>query len=483
MPELDDLLAGIDDPADYYAHTPNHNYFFDKDEKAKDFLLKKIWPAGRNKNLYSFFDMGKRTNDDILEHIVPLSSADVGVILDKPTVFDTFMQVDKSLDKKRISNSYFLPPVQPHLEGWLLQQNHYINTLNDRQKTAVNAYTYHGDKFINGFLRGLLKDNLRELVESCVNSKSIPFKYAIYDNYDILKFTHRLYMPPKDTMMKNGKIVDTVIVEIVDHENNRNWFYERQNISFLIVGLVADLTKVIYDAPRLRKPLVVYRGVISEHNERLAFKSNDYWSTSLDPYAAVKFSDQDIGKRIQGPVYEITLSPTIPCLFIERLTHFKSNEQEVLLPPGITYTFSKPIYIKMRVEKNPYNAITFAEYIDRAMTTAVKYRVLTIAGVAREFDTHVLKLADIVREWKAEKERAKRREQRYLDKYAGPAISRENAHLPVFAQVKSLPKLAKTRHTRSSRNRALSRKEKRALKVEQVSRNSRQDIDFAEEED
>ena len=137
----------------------------------------------------------------------------------------------------------------------------------------------------------------------------------------------------------------------------------------------------------------------------------------------------------------------------------------------------------MRVEKNPYNAITFAEYIDRAMTTAVKYRVLTIAGVAREFDTHVLKLADIVREWKAEKERAKRREQRYLDKYAGPAISRENAHLPVFAQVKSLPKLAKTRRTRSSRNRALSRKEKRALKVEQVSRNSRQDIDFAEEED
>ena len=210
MPELDDLLAGIDDPADYYAHTPNHNYFFDKDEKAKDFLLKKIWPAGRNKNLYSFFDMGKRTNDDILEHVVPLSSADVGVILDKPTVFDTFMQVDKSLDKKRISNSYFLPPVQPHLEGWLLQQNHYINTLNDRQKTAVNAYTYHGDKFINGFLRGLLKDNLRELVESCVNSKSIPFKYAIYDNYDILKFTHRLYMPPKDTMMKNDCKVKNV---------------------------------------------------------------------------------------------------------------------------------------------------------------------------------------------------------------------------------------------------------------------------------
>jgi hypothetical protein len=478
MPELDDLLTGIDDPADYYTHTPNHNYFSGKDDKAKDFLLKKIWPTGRNKNLYSFFDMGKRSNDDILEHVVPLSSADAGVLLDTPTKFDTFLQVDKGLDKKGISNSYFLPYLQPHLEGWLLQQNHYIDTLNDRQKGAVNAYTYHGDKFINGFLRGLLKDNLRELVESCVSSKDIPFKYAIYDNYDILKFTHRLYMPAKDTMMKDGKIVDAVIVEIVDHTENKLWFYERQNISFLIVGLVADLTKVIFDAPRLRKPLVVYRGVVSEHNEQLTFKSNDYWSTSLDPYAAVKFSDLDIGKRIQGPVYEITLSQKIPCLFIERLTHFKSNEQEVLLPPGITYTFSKAMYIKIRVEKNPYTATTFAEYIDRAMTTAVKYRVLTIAGVAREFDTHVLKLADIVREWKAEKERARRREQRYLDKYAGPALSRENARLPVLKQVPL--KIRGTRKSRSSRNRALSRRYRRVAKG--IERDSRDDVDFAEED-
>ena len=481
MPEIDDLLAGIDDPADQYVFTPDHNYFSDKDTKAKDFLLKKIWPTGRNKNLYSFFDSGKRTNDDITENVVSLSMGDADVLLDKPTAFDTFLQVDRALDKRGIADSYFLPPVQSHLEGWLLQQNHYIDTLSDRQKAAINAYTFHGDKFINGFLRGLLRDNLRELVEACVNSKSIPFKYAIYDNYDTLKFKHRLYMPTKDSIMKDGKIVDAVIVEIVNHEENMLWFHELKNISFLIVGLIADLTKVIYDAPRLRKPLIVYRGILSEHNERLTFKSNDYLSTSLDPYAAVKFTDMDIGKRLQGPVYEIVLSPKIPCLFLERFTHFKSSEQEVLVPPGITYTFGKPIYIKMRVEKNPYNPTTFAEYVDRAMTTAVKYRVLTIAGVAREFDTHVLKLADIVREWADEKERKVRREQRYLDKYAGPHLSRENSRLPVFKQV--LPSFKKgTRKSRSSRNRALSRKQKRELKNYQ-SRDSRDDVDFAQAEE
>ena len=479
MPEIDDLLAGIDDPADQYVHTPNHNYFSGKDERAKDFLLKKIWPTGRNKNLYSFFDFGKRTNDDIIESVVPLSASDADVLLDKPTVFDTFLQVDRLLDKRGIADSYFLPPLQPHLEGWLLQQNHYIDTLNDRQKAAINAYTFHGDKFINGFLRGLLKDNLRELVEACVKSKSIPFKYAIYDNYDTLKFKHRLYMPAKDSMMKDGKIVDTVIVEIVDHGTNKDWFHELKNISFLIVGLVADLTKVIYDAPRLRKPLIVYRGILSEHNERLTFKSNDYWSTSLDPYAAVKFSDQDIGKRLQGPVYEIVLSPKIPCLFLERFTHFQSSEQEVLLPPGITYTFGKPMYIKMRVEKNPYNATTFAEYVERAMTSAVKYRSITIAGVAREFDTHVLKLADIVREWADEKERKARREQRYLDKYAGLHLSRENGRLPVFKQI---PFKKGTRKSRSSRNRALSRKQKRLVKGYQ-SRDSRDNVEFVEEKE
>jgi hypothetical protein len=483
MPEIDDLLAGIDDPADNYAHTPNHNYFFGKEDRAKDFLIKKIWPMGRNKNLYSFFDFVKRENADIIESVVPLSTEDSDVLLEKPTVFDTFLQVDRTLDKKNIYDSYFLPPLQPHLDGWILQQSHYIDTLNDRQKAAVNAYTFHGDKFINGFLRGLLKDDLQELILACIKSNDIPFKYAIYDNYDLLKYKHRLYLPAKNTLMKDGKLDNTVINKIVAWPNNLEWFFQLKNISFLIVGLIADLTKVIYEAPRIRKPLVVFRGVFSEHNERLSFKSNDYWSTSLDPYATVKFVDMDIGKRLQGVVYEITLSPKIPCLFIERLTHFKSTEQEVLLPPGITYNFSKTIKIKMRVEKNPYTKTTFEEYVERAMTTAVKYRVITIAGVAREFDTQVLKLADIVREWINQKERKVRREKRYLEKYGGPHLSRENARLPVFKQVQG----PKTRRSRSSRDRNLSRRRRRVQKQgswdSRDSRDSREDVDFGVEEE
>lgn len=159
----------------------NEDYFFEEGSSAKDFLLQKIWPVGLNKRLATFFQE-KRQTADIQEVVLPLSEADKNVLLEKPTVFDSFFQVDKDHDKRGILNSYFLPVAQSHLEGWIVQQNNYFKTISQRDKDALSAYSFHGDIFINGFLRGNLDEDIGDLVKACFKSGDIPFKWAMYDN-------------------------------------------------------------------------------------------------------------------------------------------------------------------------------------------------------------------------------------------------------------------------------------------------------------
>ena len=451
----------------------DEDYFFEEGQNAKDFLLEKIWPIGKNKRLATFFQE-KRATADIQEIILPLSEADKNVILEKPTVFDSFYQVDKDRDKRGILNSYFLPVYQSHIDGWIVQQNNYFKTLSQRDKDALSAYSFQGDVFINGFLRGNLEEDIGDLMKACHKSGDIPFKWAMYDNYDVLK-ENGLMLPAKHTFLKNGKIDNAVILDILADDANWRFFFSRSNIDFLIVSLVKDLTRVIFNAPRLRKPLTVYRGVKSEHFDRLKTKSIDYWSTSLDPYASTSFAQIDVGKLIAATVYEITLTPGIPCLYLERFSKFKTSEAEVLLPPGITFSFSANLFIKIRVEEKPYFKTTFEEFLRRANTSAQKRRVLVIPGTALEFDPHVLTLKDIVEEWELETKRKEKRERIFEMKYGGLRISREDQrlkNLPVFKK--------KTRRSRSSRDRNLSRRRRRLLKA--GSRNSRNDVDFGEEE-
>jgi hypothetical protein len=286
----------------------------------------------------------------------------------------------------------------------------------------------------------------------------------MYDNYDELQ-EKGIEMPAKETFIKNGKIDNKVILDILADDKNWQFFFSRSNIDFLILGLVADLTRVIFNAPRLRKPLIVYRGVKSEHFDTLKTKSIDYWSTSLDPYAATSFTNSDVGKLIAATVYEITLSPKIPCLYLERFSKFKSSEAEVLLPPGMTFNFSQNLYIKTRVEEKPYFKISFDEFLLRAMTSAQKRRVLVIPGVATEFDPHVLTLKDILEKWDLEAKRKEKRARIFELKYGGLRISREDKLVPKLKTRKVNGKTRQTRKSRSSRERNLSRQRHRLAKA------------------
>jgi hypothetical protein len=454
----------------------DEDYFFEKEVSAKDFLVPRIFPLGKNKKLATFFQE-KRETGDIIDNPLSLSEEDKKVILEKETVFDSFFQVDKDRDARGIHLSYYLPNYQPHIEGWIIQQNNYFKTLNQRDKDALSAYSFHGDVFINGYLRGNLHEDIGDLVKACHKSGDIPFKWAIYDNYDKLK-EKEIIMPLKESFIKNGKIDNKVILDILADDNNWQFFFSRSNIDFLILGLVADLTRVIFNAPRLRKPLTVYRGVKSEHFDTLKTKSIDYWSTSLDPYASTRFADSDVGKLIAATVYEITVEPNIPCLYLERFSKFKSSEAEVLLPPGTNYTFNKNLYIKTRVEEKPYYKLSFDEFVVRAMSSAQKRRVLVISGIATEFDPHVLTLKDILEKWDLEAKRKEKRARIFELKYGGLRVSREDKLVPKLKlrKAKTYEQTRKTRKLRTSRERNLSRRHHRFQK-KAGSRNSRENVE------
>jgi hypothetical protein len=475
------MLSLDNDDYENYENYEKHDkdYFFEKDISARDFLIQKIYPLGKNKRLATFFQE-KRETSNITEIPLSLSEADRNILLEKETVFDSFFQVDKDHDRRGILNSYYLPIQQLHVEGWIQQQNNYFKTLNQRDKDALSAYSYHGDEFINGFLRGNMQEDIGDLVKACYKSGDIPFKWAMYDNYDVLK-EKDIVLPAKSTLLKDGKIDNKVITDILANDKNWRFFFSRSNIDFLILSLVADLTRVIFNAPRLRKPLTVYRGVKSEHYGSLKTKSIDYWSTSLDPYAATSFTNMDVGKLIAATVYEITLSPQIPCLYLSRFSKFKSSEAEVLLPPGMTFNFSPKLFIKTRVEANPYTKLTFEEYVLRAMTSAQKRRVLVISCAATEFDPHVLTLKDIIEEWDLELKRKEKRARIFELKYGGLRISREDRRLNIIPQLKSRKVKGKTRQSRKSRERNLSRRRHRIKK--EGSQDSRNDVNFGEREE
>ena len=104
--------------------------------------------------------------------------------------------------------------------------------------------------------------------------------------------------------------------------------------------------------------------------------------------------------------------------------------------------------------------------------------MLTTAGVATDFDPHVLTLKDIVEEWELEAKRKAKRARIFELKYGGLRVSREDRHILAGAP-KLKAKTRMTRRSRSSRERTLSRRRRRAAKA--GSRNSRNNVDFSEE--
>jgi hypothetical protein len=456
----DDILPNVrsidtQGEADYFSGTKSTDYYEEQ--------------IANNRNLFSFFNF-QRKKTDIDESEIKLEDSDSQAFIfkDTKTLYDTKLHINKKNDVRGIHKKYYLPLFQPSIDSWIKRQEEYLSKLNLRQQTALSAYSYHGDKLINGYLRGNLMENCEGLMLAIVASGDVPFKYAIHEKWDWLTKQGVASYYPKEDFMKQGKLDDTIMTNIV--RTNIHWFSVRSNIEPLILSLLQDLTHLIYETPRVSEDMIVYRGVRTDREYVLEFESNDYWSSTLNPYAALSFTSP-IGRDCYHSVYEIRITPKIPCIFLQKYSKFHSSEYEVLLPPGIEYEMNKKVLIKEHLQKKLLNGdVSVEEYITLAKSNNPRRRILTIGAVAKRYDEKIPSLKAIHDKWNAIQNRKKELNRRFMLRHDKHPLSRQQGELflksglqrKVNRRSKFTRKNTKTRRS-SSRKRNISRRQKRNL--------------------
>lgn len=207
-----------------------------------------------------------------------------------------------------------------------------------------------GDRLINNYLRGRLGDLAHMLTHNIDLLRMIG--YFIYDQYDF--YEKRMVLPHREALLTPRGSVDAFVLRQLILKN-LEFMRVPSNIATLLIQYKEELQRIIEEAPRLPNPLVVYRGFQDEgYLSGLKFINPDFISTSVSIEAALNFAQlrydmypkRHFGSRYLGGVYEITLGPTIPCIYMEPIT-LCEDEFEVLLPPGLQFTFDSKIHYKV----------------------------------------------------------------------------------------------------------------------------------------
>jgi len=241
------------------------------------------------------------------------------------------------------------------LRSWINAQKQYI--LSDpRIIYHIKSYTYLGDVFANAYLRGTLytdtgelQNNIQRTYDSIVHTALAlpPFVYQILDIYDtIAKYNENVHLPPKNTLVgKNGKlIIEPLNAFFREHSA---FFTTREILLPLLKAYVKEMTTILYNAPRLPRNIIVYRGATKEFEVPKGareYTSRSFLSTSLHPHGASNFAGE-LYPTLKCCMYEINISKIIPVLYIGALSEFKT-EYELLLPPLINMESSDKLIVK-----------------------------------------------------------------------------------------------------------------------------------------
>ena len=289
-----------------------------------------------------------------------------------PPVYD-LLKYNGTPNADNLSARYAYPIKSDGLNDWVRQQQLYLHSLSLKDEEIIKSYTMFGDTLVNNFSRGTLH-NLDEMFEDAHSTFS-SHKYALnflgyylFDQYDA--FASRMELPPQlslitpmtrnnpyaDAGLPNVEFIvnDEVVLQILNR--NRAFLIIPVNIAPLLASYKQDLIRIIASAPRLSRPLVVYRGFKSEkHMKGLEYENVDFVSTSISATSALRFSNC-IGPtyatgttiiRYACGMYEITIDGTIPCIYMEPNT-IHSREYEILLSPGLHFSFSDKIQYKIQ---------------------------------------------------------------------------------------------------------------------------------------
>lgn len=239
----------------------------------------------------------------------------------------------------------------PQIKAWRDSHKAYIYS-SDRILKIVRAYTFHGDRLANTYLRGVLS-GLEDLMLSIrLSVDDIPIAYQIYDNYDFLK-KHGIPMPEKASLMKDDKLDMDAIKELFidQYKKLTNHFILRR----LLKSYTDDLQEIIKNAPRLGKTLYTYRGVKNEdflEPGSLSYVNRSFSSTSLSMDVSSKFTESYEGYRCC--LYMLEIDPSVPVLCIDSVSLVK-GEYEVLI--GHNVLFEHDVNVRY-IKHEAYNYLT-----------------------------------------------------------------------------------------------------------------------------
>ena len=387
----------------------------------------------------------RNPEESIKQEILPLTPEDAVafVELDSSDYGNTLL-IDASKDVKGILRAYYLPRTQPHIIPFLEAQSAYLYDLQGRWKEALTAYTYHGDRFINGFLRNSLnryefvpnatseneyaltkRYTFIDLINSVRSSGICPFKYAIKERYpDLRKTLQRLPImvqnhdsyshsikwvevdggtfefPPLSFTLKDDEAFQKIM--------QSTWFNSLENVRPLVEDLLVDLLKIFINSPRVTEDIVVYRGVKTNYYRPGPTTSEDFWSTSINPDVSLTFASY-LGKNVHFTVEEITIKKDVPCLFVSQYSKVGQGEWEILLPPGVKYFIENDLYLKKMPERmdeeDSIDTSTPDAYINYMMNKRYPKAFMLVNQIrADSFDTEmpiVKKIFESVAERKA----------------------------------------------------------------------------------
>lgn len=220
------------------------------------------------------------------------------------------------------------------LEKWIHKQTEYLNS-SSRIRDVVKAYTYHGDRLVNTYMRRTLTHPL-ELMKSIQPDLKFPLAHQVLDVYDELLTKGMVGPPVQDMWLSAGEVNHEAVMKLY---NNNFAFFNRLNVLYPLVNAYRkELSKIIKQSPRLGYDRVVFRGVQEESYHApgtIGYVTDSFVSTSLNPRIAHNFGNAPIyGTGFGQFIYEITIPAEIPCLYLEGITGVQ-GEAEVLLPSNL----------------------------------------------------------------------------------------------------------------------------------------------------
>ncbi len=301
---------------------------------------------------YIIWSIDNYTDPDTFEKFLP--------IINKYKLFRNFeVYKPPSLDKYTIMNnpiditSIEIPVSNdiniknnPEIANTLEKHKEYIHSHKFNDIYTITQYTYHGDKIINSFMRGV--DNM-ETYEEEIPTRGL-FAHQRQQHHDAMLFFIFFYL-----MFDLNEFPDNIKHGYIVIPKFKKWFYLNKMYPLLdptdktnahktkifeklrtySFNYFKFLYNVIQRAPKMEHPFRIYRGVETHYLKDTGGDDVFYLSSFCSTSYMIKPTDS-----FGGIKYHFYVHPSASYMFFESVSKFP-KEKEVLLVPYLRYIHVK----------------------------------------------------------------------------------------------------------------------------------------------